>query len=238
MVESSPGIEKRYTHTNPKLQHAWNFYGEANFTFELIEKIKPESKLLLEREQHYLDLLKPYEREIGYNICPTSSGGDNFTHHPNRKAFVKKMEKINSGEGNGMFGKKHKKSSIKKQKEKAAGRYTVEWFVKRHGPDVGKIKFEERRKMLMKRKINYITDPTASYMSFEGKKHDKNFKLKYNNTKVYFRDHWNDFVELVRSNKYSQRQLSVILEIPRQTLRVKMKSILGKIKNPAPKSGV
>lgn len=48
------------------LQKAWNKYGEDNFIFEIIEIVIDKNKLL-EREQFYLDVFKPYE--IGYNIC-------------------------------------------------------------------------------------------------------------------------------------------------------------------------
>lgn len=49
------------------LQKAWNKYGEDNFLFEVIEEVKDKTKLL-EREQFYLDTLKPFD-ERGYNIC-------------------------------------------------------------------------------------------------------------------------------------------------------------------------
>lgn len=50
-------------HINSKLQNSWNTYGKDNFNFEILESIDSSSKLL-EREQYYLDTLKPE-----YNIC-------------------------------------------------------------------------------------------------------------------------------------------------------------------------
>lgn len=44
------------------LQKAWNKYGEENFTFRIIELVEDKTKLL-EREQFYLDTMKPV-----YNI--------------------------------------------------------------------------------------------------------------------------------------------------------------------------
>src|ERR1700675_1839406 len=83
-IGSSKKIEERWAwhkqylngkyHINPKLQHSWNFHGEDKFIFEIIEEVEPNEILLLEKEQYYLDLLKPHEREVGYNICATAKG--------------------------------------------------------------------------------------------------------------------------------------------------------------------
>jgi group I intron endonuclease len=234
-IGSSYDIEERWVvhkqylhgnyHVNPKLQHAWNKYGEDNFVFEILEEVEAKQDLLFERENYYLSTLKPYERDVGLNICPKAEGGDNITHNPNRDKFIEKMKVVNAGEGNGMFGKKHSENSILEQKEKAKGRYTLDWFIERYGQDRGNKKFADRRQMLMNRKINYITDPNASFMSFKGHKHKKNFKEKSNQSKLYFKEHWNEFVELVKSGKYSQRQLSNNLGISRQTLRQRIREI-------------
>lgn len=53
----------RNDHDNSKLQNAFNKYGEENFVFEILEEIEDKTKLI-EREQYYLDTLKPH-----YNIC-------------------------------------------------------------------------------------------------------------------------------------------------------------------------
>lgn len=146
---------KSNKHCNPKLQHSWNSHGETNFAFIILEEIIPDQQKLFEREQYYLDKLKPYERNIGYNISPKADGGDNITHHPNRDAFIEKMKMINHGENNGMFGKTHSEEAIQKQKDKSMGRYTLKWFVDRYGIREGKKKFIERRLMLKNRKMNY-----------------------------------------------------------------------------------
>ncbi len=213
-------------HINPKLQHAWNFHGEDAFVFTVVEVVKPKPQLLFERENHYLSTLKPYIREVGYNICPTAQGGDNITHNPNRDDFIRKMKVINRGKGNGMYGKKHSSQTIKDMKNKSIGRYTLEWYIERYGNRKGKKQFEKRRKMLMRRKINCTITPIP-LMSFKGRKHRKNFRAHYNHTKIYFRNHWKDFVKLIKSRKYSQRQLSIMLGIPRITLRAKTRRILG-----------
>lgn len=50
------------THTNIKLQRAWDKYGEDCFKFSIIENC--ENNLLIKREQYYIDSLNPF-----YNIC-------------------------------------------------------------------------------------------------------------------------------------------------------------------------
>lgn len=50
-------------HPNNILQRSFNKYGSNQFTFEVIEYV-PDKNSLIEREQHYLDTLKPE-----YNIC-------------------------------------------------------------------------------------------------------------------------------------------------------------------------
>lgn len=51
--------------TNPRLTEAWNICGESDFIFEIIETCEPTKAILLEREQHYIDTLKP-----ALNIAP------------------------------------------------------------------------------------------------------------------------------------------------------------------------
>lgn len=53
------------THPNPKLQNAWNKYGEGSFVFGVVEEC--EIEVLIEREQKYIDTLEVVT--LGYNIC-------------------------------------------------------------------------------------------------------------------------------------------------------------------------
>ena len=55
-------------HGNSMLQRAWTKHGEDGFVFEMLEAVGPE--LLLEREQHFIDLMDPVAN--GYNICPVA----------------------------------------------------------------------------------------------------------------------------------------------------------------------
>lgn len=141
-------------HGNPILQRAWNKHGANNFTFEILEEHPNNQRLLLEREQYYLDLLKPY-LEIGYNIVRQAAGGDVFTNNPNKEAIREKIRILNLGDKNGMFGREHKSESIELQKQKAKGRFSLPWFIERHGETEGTKLYHERRAKLASRKINY-----------------------------------------------------------------------------------
>ena len=156
------GNLNRNQHCNPKLQHSWNFYGGDKFTMTLLEEVEPKKELLLQREQYYLDTFKPYIQGIGYNICPTAFGGDNLKYHPRGKEIIQewkdKYSKLYTGEGNPMFGKTHTEYTIKLQKEKSVGRYTLDWFIERCGQIEGEKKFQARNEMLKNRKLNYSYD--------------------------------------------------------------------------------
>lgn len=54
---------------NPKLQNAWNKYGEDAFEFLVIEFVDDKTKLI-EREQYWIDTLDVVKK--GYNILPTA----------------------------------------------------------------------------------------------------------------------------------------------------------------------
>lgn len=66
------------THCNSHLQNSWNIYGKDNFKFEVIEKC--DESIQFEREQHYLNLYKPFD-EVGYNMVRKIASGyssDNY----------------------------------------------------------------------------------------------------------------------------------------------------------------
>ena len=164
-IGSSKDIEQRFgehkmmlnnnKHINVILQRSWNKHGANNFTFSVLEEC-PADKCI-EREQHYLDTLQPF-KSIGYNIGKKAYGGDNFTNNPKLDEIKEKIRLLNLGHNNPMFGKQHTDATIEKQKQRAVGRYTLEWFVEKYGEDIGNTKYNERREMLSSRNINYVYD--------------------------------------------------------------------------------
>lgn len=92
-VGSAINFEKRWfehrrkliygTHTNKHLQAAWNKYKQENFLFEILEIC--EKNKLIEREQHWLDLTKCYNRKMGYNSRVTADNMQGFKHSDESK---------------------------------------------------------------------------------------------------------------------------------------------------------
>lgn len=78
-IGSSNNIQKRSAkhlrcmrkgdHCNPRMQNAFNKYGEKSFIFEVVEIVEDLNNLVV-REQHYIDLYNVCKHEIGFNICP------------------------------------------------------------------------------------------------------------------------------------------------------------------------
>lgn len=74
-------------HKNRHLQASFNKYGESSFIFERLEDLTNEN-LLIEREQYYIDTLKPQ-----YNINPVAGSRLN-TINNNRRFTKEQVEEI------------------------------------------------------------------------------------------------------------------------------------------------
>lgn len=83
-------------HVNKKLQNYWNKHGEDSFLFEVIEECEKVKEIILEREQFYIDSLKPV-----LNICPTAGSHLGFKHTEETKQL---MSEAHSGDNNYLFG--------------------------------------------------------------------------------------------------------------------------------------
>jgi group I intron endonuclease len=96
-------------------------YGRNNFKKEIIEICSSVKELNL-KEQYWIKYFNSTNRTIGYNITAGGSGGDIFTHNPNKEiirerlrltssqkthtqATKEKISKLRSGTGNGMYKK-------------------------------------------------------------------------------------------------------------------------------------
>lgn len=99
-IGSSKNIRKRLwghraelrhnKHDNQYLQNAWNKYGEDKFDFYVIEQC-PEN-ILLEREQFYIDTIKPE-----YNLNPITTRPP-MTEQSRRKLSETRKHKMSTGE--------------------------------------------------------------------------------------------------------------------------------------------
>lgn len=76
-------------HHNIHLQHAWNKYGEENFTFYILEKCNKE--LLNEKECFYIQKFNTMNDNYGYNL--DDGGNSSGSHSEGRKAKLSKTKK-------------------------------------------------------------------------------------------------------------------------------------------------
>lgn len=61
-------------HYNKHLQNSFNKHGVDKFSFNIIELVE-DNEILLNREQYWIDKLKPYLQDIGYNISDIAGPG-------------------------------------------------------------------------------------------------------------------------------------------------------------------
>jgi len=101
---------KYNSHHSILLQNSYNKYGCDNFVFSIIELIDDNTKLL-EREQYFLDLLKPE-----YNICISSSAPMMGRKHSKETIEKLKTRKVKRGKEHHLFGTKVKAETKEKQR--------------------------------------------------------------------------------------------------------------------------
>ncbi len=73
-------------HNNVHLQRTYNKYGEGIFRFFVIERC--ESIICIEREQYWIDLLKP-----DYNMCPKAGSSLGYKHTEESKRIMSALKK-------------------------------------------------------------------------------------------------------------------------------------------------
>jgi hypothetical protein len=90
----------------------------------------------------------------GYNDTYKGSGGDNWKGRRDSDEymdFISKMKKVN--QSNRMHRKTHSEETKQKLKEKAKGRFSLEWYIDRNGKEEGIRLYEERRLWLKSRNL-------------------------------------------------------------------------------------
>jgi len=159
---------------NKVLYDAIKKYGWENFTKEIIAEVNSKDAPDLEQ----LMMTKYDSVKNGYNMTYSTNGGDVWEGRRDTQAYLDYIEKTREnstghknsmygkhhkepskkqmshpGEKNPMFGKSHSTEAIQKQKEKAKGRFSLEWFIDRNGKEEGTRLWEERRVWLKSRNL-------------------------------------------------------------------------------------
>jgi len=153
------------------LQRAIKKHGKENFKKTILEHCSSRDELSI-REKFWINNSNAVESEQYYNIARGGNGGDCITGLPTEKyknlMIIKSInmrgeknhmygkthspepKKLMSrpGPANGMYGKTHSDNTKQLQKDKSKDRYTLDWFVKRYGTEIGNQKFIDRNKQL------------------------------------------------------------------------------------------
>lgn len=90
------------TNTCTKLRNAIKKHGKDAFTASILETTLPERTTLLEREQHYLDALQPFD-ERGYNIRKIAGSNLGVKHSDETK---QRWSEAKRGDKNPMWGRR------------------------------------------------------------------------------------------------------------------------------------
>jgi group I intron endonuclease len=84
---------RRGKHHSRIFQDSWDKHGDGAFTWEVLEDVHPEQRLLFEREQHWIDALRAYGRDTGLNRRPSSDSFRLGKHSDETKAKMSAAHK-------------------------------------------------------------------------------------------------------------------------------------------------
>lgn len=147
------GHQRSAFHKNStnSVHKAMRKYGEGSWSVDILaETIGEDNAQVIEES-----FIKKYNSvKRGYNDTYGGGGRNMWIDNPKlKKKQSETLSKMFSGEKNPMYGKSHSKSAIQKQKEKAKGRFSLEWYIDRNGKEEGTRLYEERRVWLKNRNL-------------------------------------------------------------------------------------
>ena len=149
-----------------ELYWAINKYGWDNVKKEVLDKSNTLEEIVA---MEYEYIVKYDSIRNGYNMTEnTKVGGSNWIGRENSEEFMdfkEYMSKVMSGKNNGMYGKSHKEETIKLQKQKAKGRFSLPWFIEKYGEEEGTNRYESRRQFLKNRNMNRAIDGKFSSLN-------------------------------------------------------------------------
>lgn len=99
-------------HKNPKLQNAWNKYGEKQFTFYIVTECETEEEMLS------IEIKLIEECPDCYNIAEGGTGGNtikNYTEHQRKELSKKKSEMVRNYQS--VYGTLHNNPFLNKTEE-------------------------------------------------------------------------------------------------------------------------
>lgn len=150
-------------HNNSYLQKSWRKYGIKNFTFTIIEEVKPND--LLEREQYYIDKHDVTNRNYGYNLLPTAGNNLGYRHTDESK-----LKMSNNRKGKKLSEETKKRMKIAATKKDKSIYLNPERIMKLSKANTGKKLSEEtKEKMSISQTGRKHSNKTKKKMSESGK---------------------------------------------------------------------
>jgi|TARA_R110000744_G_scaffold33719_2_gene79095 group I intron endonuclease len=134
------------------LHKAIRKYGWENMVVDEIAKVASKESQTMEE----MFILKYNSVRDGYNSTYKGCGGDMWKGRRDTveyKEFQKAQSEASTGYKNGMHGKNHNESTKDKMKKKAAGRFSLPWYVDKYGKGEGTTKYNDRCEALSERKL-------------------------------------------------------------------------------------
>lgn len=131
----NPDQNKDYLGSGFILLRAITCYGKENFSKEILEECETREKLC-ERERFWISTFKSNMRGIGYNICEGGERGDNWTNHPNKEEWRRKLQG-RSGKKNSNYGNRWTEEMRKSLSEKRKNNPTL--IDKKTGINIAKL---------------------------------------------------------------------------------------------------
>jgi group I intron endonuclease len=125
-------------------------YGWDDMKKEILCEIEEDKAQKLEEE-----FILAYDSvKRGYNSTYGGFGGNIFKDNPELLEKLRKtLSERFTGEKNGMYGKTHTSETLDKLKQKAKGRFSLQWYIDRNGVEEGTRLYEERCTKLKNRNL-------------------------------------------------------------------------------------
>ena len=113
-----------YLGSGKLLRLAFSKYGYHNFHKEILEHCV-SLEHLNERERFWITDLRSQSKDVGYNIAKGGSGGDTFTHNPNKEAIRQKHKSSNSRLGHKHSAETRRQMSIDRKGRKLSVKHRL-----------------------------------------------------------------------------------------------------------------
>jgi len=149
-------------HHSRHFQRAFVKYGEPAFQLEVLETVLPMRSALLEREQFYLDTLKPF-RNSGYNVCRKADSALGVKRSDETRL---KISRSRQGKPSWNKGKKRPPFSVEWKKNMARPGESNPFHGKKHSA--------ETKATISRKTKERMSDPTKNYF------YDKHFSGEAN----------------------------------------------------------